>query len=169
VLAEAARQQHRLDQIWFIPTAMPPHKTARGLAGGAHRLAMVRLAVRGNPAFKVRDVELRRGGLSYTLETVRALQQRHPRHVWFLIVGADMLAVRWYGLPELARRCTFLVAGRAGAGVRHRFPRMRRLTMPTLDISSSMIRQALRRGQSVRYLVPEAVDRYLRRHRLYRR
>jgi nicotinate-nucleotide adenylyltransferase len=169
VLAEAARQQHRLDQVWFIPTAMPPHKTARGLANGAHRLAMVRLAVRGHAAFRACDVEVARGGISYTLETVRALQQRHPRSVWFLIVGADMLKVRWYGLPELARRCTFLVAGRAGADVRERFPRMRRLTMPTLDISSSMIRTALRRGRSVRYLVPEAVDRYLRRHRLYRR
>ena len=192
VLAEAARQQCRLDQVWFIPTAIPPHKSPRGMAGGAARLAMVRLAIRGHAAFRACDVELRRGGISYTLDTMRALQHRHPRDRWFLIVGSDMLKARWYGLKELAQRCTFVVAERAGTSsvgnpavadtsspertLPARSParwvpaRSRRLVaMPRLDISSSMIRSALRRGASVRYLVPEAVRRYLLRHRVYQR
>ena len=174
VFAETARRECRLDQVWFIPTATPPHKSSRDLAGGADRLAMVRVAIRGHAAFRACDVELSRGGISYTLDTVNELQRRHPRHRWFLLVGSDMLKVRWYGLEELARRATFVVATRPESCAMSpescvRFPRMRRLAMPRLDLSSSMIRSALRRRTSVRYLVPEAVRGYLLRHRLYQR
>lgn len=168
VLAETARRQCRLDQVWFVPAATPPHKSSRGVISGAHRLAMVRLAIRGHAAFRACPVELARGGVSYTVETVRQLQRRHPDHCWHLIVGSDMLKVRWYGIEELARRATFVVAGRSAAAGHRRFPRMRRVAMPNIDISSSMIREAVRHGESIRYLVPEAVRRYLGRHRLYR-
>lgn len=169
ILAECAREQCALDQVVFIPTAQPPHKSSRNLLDGLVRFAMVRLAIRGHPAFRVSDCEVRRGGLSYTIRTVHALRQRHPAARLFLIVGSDMLQASWYRMDELRRLCTFVVARRPTRG-RGRSPRdVQWLTMPAVDLSSSMIRARIRRGQSIRYLVPEAVERYLTRHHLYRR
>ena len=156
-LAEAAREQCRPDRVYFIPTATPPHKRASDVIDGRHRLAMVRLAIRGHPAFRVSDLELRRGGISYTLRTVQELTRREPSASWFLIVGSDMLAVPWRGLDEIAQRCTFVVGERPSTVARSRFSRIRRIEIPQLAISSSMIRQRIRHRHSIRYLVPEAV------------
>ncbi len=168
VLAEAAREQHRLDEIWFIPTALPPHKPATGLLDGRVRLAMVRLAIRGQRAFRASDIELRLGGISYTLRTAQTIHREHPRATLFLIVGADMLRVRWFGMDELRRLCTFLVAGRPSGPSAAKVPARRRIAMPSLEISSSQLRERVRTRQSIRYLVPEPVERYIARHRLYR-
>ena len=176
VLAESARQQCRLDRVWFMPTAHPPHKSSRGVLPGTVRLQMVRLAVKGRAAFVASDLELRLGGISYTVNTVRALRAKFPRAELFLIVGADMLRVPWRGMDELARECTFVAAGRESASgdaaPSVRTPgatRVTRITMPRLDLSSSIVRQRVRQGLSIRYLVPDAVARYISRHGLYRR
>lgn len=169
ILAETAREQCALEQVWFIPTATPPHKSAHGLLDSAIRLALVRAAIRGHRAFRACDLEIRRGGVSYTLQTIRHLRQCYPKTAWYLIMGSDMLGVRWYGLEELGRLCTFVVADRPVSRRRWRVPRMQPLLMPRVEISSSMIRARVRRGQSIRYLVPDPVARYIARHRLYRR
>ncbi len=178
VLAESARQQCALDQVWFMPTARPPHKSSRGVLSGPVRLHMVRLAVKGHPAFEASDLELRLGGISYTVNTVRALRAKHPRAELFLIVGADMLSVSWRGMEELAREGTFAAAGRQSSSGDHSAApaghtvldtaRVRPISMPRLDVSSSMIRERVRQRLSIRYLVPDAVARYISRHRLYR-
>ena len=169
VLAECAREQAQLDQVWLIPTAVPPHKPARDVVPAQARLAMIRLAIRGHPALRACDLEIRRGGLSYTLHTLREIHRRYPRARLFVIVGSEMLGVAWYGLKDIARMCTFLVVSRDGRIVRPRGLRIRRLEMPQIALSSSMIRARLRRGQSIRFLVPESVARSLHRRRLYRR
>ena len=168
LLAEAAREQHRLDEIWFMPSCLPPHKSAAQMAAGVHRLAMIRLAVRGHAAFRASDLELRLGGTSYTVRTMRAIRERHPRAALFFLAGADVLRVRWYRFEELRRLCTFLVAARSGTRASRLPAGMRPIVMPTVDISSSLIRERVRRGRSIRYLVPPAVEAYIRRHRLYR-
>ena len=171
VLAECAREQCALDQVWLMPTAVPPHKSSRGLPPAALRLKLVRLAVRGHPGLKASDLELRLGGVSYTIRTMRWLRARYPRATLFLIVGADMLRVPWVALDELQRLCTFIVADRelpSGAGGR-RIRGVKRLAMPRVDISSSMIRERVRRGRSIRDLVPEPVRRAIATHGLYRR
>lgn len=168
ILAECAREQCRLDAVWFMPAAAPPHKSSRGLLDGRRRLRLIRLAVRGHPAFCGCDLELRMGGVSYTIRTVRALKARFPKTQLFFILGSDMLKVPWYRFKELQRLCTFVVADRAvGTPVRRR-PGMRRIAMPHIDIASSMIRERVRRGQSIRYLVPEPVAQAIARGRLYR-
>jgi len=170
VLAETAREQCGLEQVWFVPTASPPHKTARALVDGRHRLAMVRLAVRGHRAFRARGLEVKRGGVSYTIDTIKLIQARDPRVRLFLIVGSDMLAVTWYQMQELQRRCTFVAADRpSSASPRVLGLRVQRLAMPQMSLSSSMIRARVRAGRSIRYLVPQAVADYIARHRLYRR
>jgi nicotinate-nucleotide adenylyltransferase len=173
VLAESAREQAGLDQVWFIPTATPPHKSPKGLPDGRTRLRLVRLAIRGHPAFRASGLELRLGGVSYTLRTVQWLRQHHPKARLHLIVGADMLRVHWYGMDALSRLCTFLVAQRPDQAGRPAGPlaaarRLRLIHMPQLDISSTMIRERVRRGRSIRYLVPEAAAREIARSGLYR-
>ena len=131
------------------------------------RLALVRAAIRGQAAFRASSLELKRGGVSYTLDTVRAVHAVHPTARLFLLIGADMLNARWHGLEELQHRCTFLVAPRTeGSRVPERQGGLA-LAMPRLDLSSSMIRERIRRGQSIRYLVPDAVARLIARRRLY--
>lgn len=169
VLAEAAREQLSLDRVLFIPTFRPPHKRAEALLSGQTRLTLIRLAIRGNPAFIACDLELRRRGISYAIETVRTLRAQCPRAALFLLIGADMAAVRWRAWDELTRLCTVIVAGRPGAAALARGRGLRRLSMPLLDVSSSQIRRRLQAGRSIQYLVPAAVERYIRQHRLYRR
>jgi len=168
MLAEAARQQYRLDQVWFIPTAIPPHKPAADLLEGRHRLALIRLAVRGNPAFRASEMELARGGVSYTVETIAAIRRQYPGSRLFLLVGSDMLRVRWRHMEQVRRWCTLLVAARASIPLRHAVG-ARRIDMLKIAISSTMIRKRLAKGHSIRYLVPEAVLHYLAHHRCYRR
>ena len=167
ILAETARQECGLDRIVFVPAFRPPHKPPVRLALGAQRLALIRLGIRGHPAFRVSEVELRRGGVSYTIDTVRYLHKRYRTAKLFLIVGSDTLGIRWYGLEELRRLCTFVVADR-GATRRAQRPGSVPLAMPRLELSSSMVRARVRRGQSIRYLVPDPVARYIVQHRLYR-
>ncbi len=212
LLAECAREQFALDRIWFIPAATPPHKPVADLLDGRHRLALVRAAIHGHPKFVASDLELTRGGCSYTIDTIQILHARYPKDRLFFLMGSDMKRVPWYRPEDLRRLCTFVVAERPSVplprgamdpstratalavGPRSGFRptgvtggatpacpsdreagrglpvglHIQRLLMPRLEVSSSMIRARIRQGQSIRYLVPEAVVRYIARHRLYR-
>jgi nicotinate-nucleotide adenylyltransferase len=184
VLAETAREALGLDRVILIPAKLPPHKRAEALAGGADRLAMVRLAIAGNPAFAVSDIELRRPGVSYTVDTVRALRKRlGPGTVIYFLIGMDTVAelATWREIARLARLCKFVPLNRPGHSVPNvatlertlgRLPARamlkRALDMPLIGISSSEIRRRVAEGRTIRYLVPDAVAAYIRRKRLYR-
>ena len=167
LLAETARDTLKLDRVLFIPANQPPHKAAERLLPGPMRLAMVKLAIRDQPAFAASDIELRRAGLSYTIDTVRLIRAQVPAARLVLIIGQDMLGVRWASWSELTRLCTVAVARRRGAAKPARAAGIAWLPMPAIDISSSEIRERLRAGRSVRYLVPPAVERYLRARHAY--
>jgi nicotinate-nucleotide adenylyltransferase len=115
ILAETAREALRLERVIFVPAKLPPHKRAAALAGGADRLAMVRLAIAGNPALAVSDIELRRPGVSYSVDTVRALRQKFGAgtEIYFLI-GMDTVAelTGWREIARLARLCKFVPLSR---------------------------------------------------------
>jgi nicotinate-nucleotide adenylyltransferase len=174
-LAECARERLRLDRVLFVPAGTPPHKRGRRLSSAAARVAMTRLAVRGNPAFHVSLLEVRRRGPSLTLDTLRALRASFPGARLYLLMGADSLGDfrTWHEPDAIAALATLAVARRPGgarAGRRGaRAPRVVWLDNPGLELSSSGIRARVRAGRSVRYLVPEAVAAYVARHRLYRR
>ena len=168
VLAETAREVLSLDRVIFIPTRQPPHKSGKALAPGAVRLALIRLAIREHPAFAVSEIELERPGMSYALETVKTIQSSVGEAKLFLLIGEDMLAVRWVGWEELKRMCTVVVARRPSTRRTRREGRLRRLDMPQIAISSWDIRARIRAGRSIRYLVPHPVEQYIRQHRLYR-
>ena len=194
--AEEAREQLALDQILFIPAADPPHKSRR-ITAAAHRLAMVRLATAGNQAFGVSAIEIERGGRSYTVDTLRELSAQLPAGTALtLLIGLDAfreigtwkdyrtlfaladLAV-WSRPPDVIRRPLGLLPVAAQRDfcyrggndtLRHRTGNhIRFLTVTALDISASAIRRRRRRGLSTRYLVPEAVERYVSRYGLYAR
>jgi len=175
-LAEWARAELGLDRVLFVPAGEPPHKRRAGLSSVAHRVAMTRLAVRGNAAFDVSTIESRRRGPSWTADTVRELAATHPRARLFLLMGADMFATfaTWREPDEIAKRAVLAVALRQGSLKPRRIPPAVRagrgvvwLANPVLEVSSSALRARARAGRSLRYLVPDAVGRYIERHRLY--
>jgi nicotinate-nucleotide adenylyltransferase len=177
VLAEWARVKLRLDAVRFLPVGRPPHKRRSDLSPATARVAMTRLAVRRHPDFAVDLTEVRRAGPSFTIDTLRAFAEREPGTRWYLIVGADCLDdFHLWNEPEaILKLATLAVAGRPGAGGRHG-PAHRRwakrvtwIENPEIAISSSALRARVRRGRSIRYLVPDAVAEYLGRHRLYGR
>ncbi len=173
-LAEWARVRLRLERVIFMPAGSPPHKRGRRLSEPAHRLAMTRLAVRGNAAFTVSDLEAQREGPSFTVDTLHALRARHPGARFYLLMGADSLAdfPTWHEPEAIAHLATLVVAARP-VGTRPRARaraagRVVRLDNPVLAISSSALRARSRAGLSMRYLVPDAVAAYIGRHALYR-
>jgi nicotinate-nucleotide adenylyltransferase len=183
VLAEWARVRLRLDRVVFVPAGTPPHKRGRQLTDAALRLALTRLAVRGNPAFTVSGFEAGRAGPSFTVDTLRHLHARQPGARFYLLMGADSLAdfPNWHEPEEIARLATLVVAARLAepaSGERARAQslvparvggRVVLLDNPLVAISSSVLRARARAGRSLRYLVPDAVAAFVARHELYRR
>ncbi len=170
VLAEEARERLTLDEVWFIPVAVPPLKDDPELASATDRLRMVELAIADQPAFRACDVEIRRGGRSYTIDTLRAMRAEHgaARHL-VCLVGADACAQlpAWREWATILTLCEFVVAVRPGYRLNALPDGVRRLEIPLLDISATDIRRRLAQGRSIRFLIPEAVRRYVLDHRLY--
>ncbi len=177
-IAEEAREALGLERVWFVPVASPPHKPDRPVSAAADRLAMVRLAVAGNPAFEACDLEIRRGGASYTADTLDELLGRGVRAPW-LILSSEALALlpSWHEprrVLELARLAVVPREGFDALGpewAEGAFPgtagRFAFLPGPLLPVSGSVVRRRARAGRSVRYLVPDAVAAYIADHRLY--
>ena len=178
--AEAVREIFSLDEILFIPAARPPHKLGKNITDEQHRLAMTILATRSNKFFRVSDMEFKRTGLSYTLDTMNELHKNFGASTeLFFIIGADSLAdlSKWHAAKELVDKCHFIATTRQGvdadfsavekffgaAAREHIHP----VTTPGLEISSTDIREKIRLGRSIKYLVPEAVEEYILRERLY--
>jgi nicotinate-nucleotide adenylyltransferase len=173
LLAEAARTTHRLDRVIFIPTGVPPHKAA-ATAASSDRLKMLRLAIAGNPAFQVSDWEIRQRRVVYSYETIEHFKQTSARASLFFIVGTDMLATihLWKQGQRLLSECTFLGAERPETPWKKLPAAVRRLAKPiewpAVPFASHEIRQQVRKRRSVRYQIPDAVERYIRKRRLYR-
>ncbi len=172
-LARAAMKRFRLDRVLFIPCARPPHKRVRRLAPARHRVAMLRAAIRGRPGFGISDVEIKRGGVSYSIDTLRALRRRHPGAEFCFLIGADMARElpAWKDIHALGGLCRFAVSARPGVAMPRRWPagvRVAPFRARTGAVSSSDIRERISRGLSIRGLVPPAVEKYIRSRKLYR-
>ncbi|OGX68475.1 MAG: nicotinate (nicotinamide) nucleotide adenylyltransferase [Paenibacillus sp. RIFOXYA1_FULL_44_5] len=173
--AEQARESMSLDEIWFMPTHTPPHKANGPVADPEQRLEMVKLAVAEHPQFHVSDLELRRGGTSYTVETVRLLCEQYPQHDFFYIIGADMVQdlPKWYKIDEIVSMIAFIGLSRLGFTMpMAEFPQELRskvhfVPIPLIELSSTVIRERLKLQKSVRYMVPEEVLRYVEGNRIY--
>jgi len=171
LLARQAKEQFHLNKVLFVPTFIPPHKRERSdLAPADDRFAMVRLAVKSDPAFEVSRIELDRGDVSYTSDTVRFLHQQYAQDRLFLIIGADSFKElpTWRNCDEIRRLATLLVAPREDlATLKDSGQAVLRIEMPCCPISSTEIKSRLRTGESLSAMLPPEVEQYIRQKRLY--
>jgi len=174
IVAEVVRDQFDLSEVWWIPNATPPHKPGDELVAVEHRLEMTRRVAESNPHFRVCDLEVQREGVSYTVETLRVLQDQHPDTDFALIIGSDSLDhfAEWHRPDEIAERVPLIVYKRPGtieAVAEPRFANhVRYVAAPVMEVSGTEIRARRRAGRSIRYLVPDAVRTYIETHDLYR-
>jgi nicotinate-nucleotide adenylyltransferase len=161
-----------LDELRWVPAGQPWQKTRR-VTASAHRIAMLQLALAGEPRFVLERCEIDRTGPSYTLDTVRELRAHEPDAQWFLIVGQDQFANlhSWHGCQELLSLVTLAVAARPGAARQAdaliQAQSYQVLPLPTMDISATAIRERVARGEPVDHLLPPAVASYIGQHGLY--
>ncbi|WP_068774312.1 nicotinate-nucleotide adenylyltransferase [Paenibacillus sp. FJAT-26967] len=175
VAGECARSACGLDEVWFMPANVPPHKPNAPKASAGQRWEMVCRAVADNPAFRPLDFELRKGGVSYSIDTIKLLRQQHPEHRFQYIIGADMVEYlpEWHKIEEIMGLIGFIGLQRPGyeldLDVLPSYIRsgVSIAPMPLLDISSTDIRGRRKEGRSIRYLVPAPVHEYIEGNDLY--
>lgn len=171
-MAEGAARCLKLDEVWFIPARLPPHKEVEGKASAEDRVRMVDLAIQGNPIFRISRVELDRPIPSYTIDTVRVLQHLRPDPdlEWFFLVGSDTARQlpTWRRIGELMKRVQFVTVPRPGEAGRVPVPKgVREIPVETVEISSSEVREKIRQGKPVKEWIPESVAEYIRKGELY--
>jgi nicotinate-nucleotide adenylyltransferase len=180
IAAQEAYRELDLDQVMLIPAGIPPHKPVDDEPGPEHRLELCRLAVGDDERFAVSDLELRRNGPSFTVDTLKLLRSQSPSDDLYLILGGDIAAglPKWHEPEQVLELATVAIAKRRGTakaavddalaqlkgGERARF-----FQMPRIEISSTMVRRRVRAGQPIRYFVPDGVMHYIERHGLYGR
>jgi nicotinate-nucleotide adenylyltransferase len=162
ILAEHFATRTDLAEVWFVVTPHNPFKQAAELLPDTERLRLVELALAGNLRLRAEDIEFSLPRPSYTIATLDALRQRHPGHDFVLLMGADNLPglPRWQDSARLLAELDIYVYPRPGAVLPDlaAFPRVQMMAAPLLDISATYIRESLRAGRSIRYLVPAAVE-----------
>jgi nicotinate-nucleotide adenylyltransferase len=166
ILARDALEQLQLESVIFIPVTISPHKLGQTATAAVIRLEMLRAALEGEPRFCLEAMELERPAPSYTVDTMEALKAREPDTEFVCLIGEDNVAAlpTWHRFADLSKMVQFVVLDRSGLKTAHPYPVVRRL----LDISASDIRNRVARGQSIRYLVPPAVEKIIRERQLYR-
>ena len=183
LLAECCREERRLDEVWFLPAAAPPHKLSAILAPPKARIEMLELATAGNDAFRVSSLEIARGGVSYTVQTLRAISAEQPLAELFLLMGADSLRdlPTWREPAEILALAVPVVVRRAGSPTPDFTPlaslvspdRLKtieasQVEMPLTELSSTELRLRSGEGRSLRYRTPRAVEKYIETQGLYR-
>lgn len=183
VMAQDALELFELSKVIFVPCACPPHKTSNDVASAEHRLAMLQAALEGDLRFEVSDIEIRRGGVSYSIDTAREIKKHHLGCELFFIIGADSLPELrlWKEISQLLDLCRFVTIARPGVdlndpGLRDPMPGDARSRLlrdqirvgHMINISSTDIRYRIAEGMSIRYLVHPAVEMYIAEHSLFR-
>ena len=179
LLAEHCREQHQLDQVWFLPAARNPHKADSAPATGKHRIAMLNFAIAGMPEFSVCDVELQREGASYTVDTLAGIHEQQPDDELFFLMGEDSLTdlPRWREPERILELATIVAVNRGratveghsaiahfGSALAQRFVQA---SMPACEISATELRRRVASGQSIRFQTPRPVEIYIRENGLY--
>lgn len=170
-VARAAFEEFELRKVIFIPAKYPPHKPAEEISSESDRLNMLRLAIDEYPEFEISDMELKRDGLSYTIDTLRELKESHGDFEIVFIIGADNISEMesWYKPEEILKAATVIAFNRPGFEPGGKFKtRIKMLAMHPVDISSTDIRRKIRSGGDVTGLLPDAVLKYIEENSLYR-
>lgn len=182
IQARDARERLKLDEVWLMPNARSPLRLGEELASGEERLKMLELAIGGEEGLQICDLEVRREGVSYTVDSLETLVSQYPEVEWSFLIGADSLRSfdRWVRVHEIVNLARVVVMNRPGADLERerRFMAERDADLADrvhllhasryLDLAANEVRNRLAEGKSVRFLVPDALADYLEQHGLYR-
>ncbi|HOM02953.1 MAG TPA: nicotinate-nucleotide adenylyltransferase [Acetivibrio sp.] len=181
IMAEIIRGAFELDKVLFIPSGNPPHKKEQTVTDAYHRYNMVCEALKGNSHFEVSRIEVDREGYTYTIDTLGVLNEQYKGiATLYYIIGADVLydLLTWKDYEKVFKICRFIAALRPGSDIEGFNDRIKYLEdtfsasilaaqIPLIEISSTMIRNRVKEGKSIKYLVPDAVENYIKREGLY--
>lgn len=187
LIAEQAYCRFQLESVIFMPSGNPPHKSGEAILSGKHREAMTKLAIHDNPHFRYSDIELVREGIIYTSDTLQILCDENPDIEYYFIIGADSLfsLEYWHEPAEIFKRSVIVAAGRPNehelnSQLEHKMKaqidylnckyncKIEYMDSPLFDVSSTAIRNMISKNESVRYLIPPAVEQYIYDYNLYR-
>ncbi len=181
IIAENSRKTFNLDKVIFMPAGIPPHKRDKDISSNLHRYNMTLLAINSNQYFLISDLELKKEGISFTIDTIKYLKSIYDDTDIYFILGSDSLFQidKWKDYEELLTLCHFVVAKRPSYNNQELENKVDKLNSlynssihivegPVLEVSSSDIRERVRRGDSISYLVPRSVEEYIYKHGLYR-
>jgi nicotinate-nucleotide adenylyltransferase len=168
IIANEVLDQLGLDELKFMPNQEPPHKTRNSKTKPADRLKMLELAIRDHPQFSLETIELERPGRSYTYDTMMELKRKRPGDEYYFIIGADMVEYlpHWHRIDDLIKLVQFVGASRPHFTLESAYPILY-VDVPQVDISSTLIRERIKSGKSVKYLLPDKVIHYIEENRLY--
>jgi len=178
VTAEETYFYAKLDQVWFMPAKIPPHKEKQSLTDPLHRQKMIELAIAKIPYFHLSLLELQRNNISYTIDTVRLLKRLYPDDQFFWIMGSDMFIdfPNWYQREEIIQNISLLITERPDYNIKeviHKYPykiwqdKFHFIPTTNIALSSSRIRQKLKEKQPVNWLIPAEVLAYIKENNLY--
>lgn len=180
-IAECALKEYELDEVLFMPNYCPPHKNSEEMADAKKRLEMVKIAIEAYPKFTYSDREIKKGGLSFTYQTMTELTEEEPETEFYFLMGADSLKDfrKWRHSEIIVQKCKILAAMRDDMGnedVNYLAQKLSReyhaefflLKIPQTNISSTQIRAHIRQGKSIKESVPKKVEQYIRKNQLYK-
>ncbi|WP_071460199.1 nicotinate-nucleotide adenylyltransferase [Bacillus massilinigeriensis] len=168
IIANEVYSKLELDLVWFMPNNKPPHKSMTGNASKNDRLKMLKLATKSHPGFSIQTIELEREGPSYTFDTMKTLAEMHPDTEFYFIIGGDMVEYlpNWKNIDALLRLVNFVGVSRPSFQTDSPYPIIH-MDTPLIEISSSDIRQRIRDGKTIRYLVTDDIREYIEENGLY--
>jgi nicotinate-nucleotide adenylyltransferase len=170
ILAEEAREKLGLNKIIFMPTALPPHKDNLNIAPAIDRLKMLKLAIKSNKYFAVSDLEIKRQGRSYTIDTLNELKHKYALDELYFIIGSDLLKYlnEWKDLSQILKMVKFVVATRPGYPLEKIPDYIQTLPIRAVDVSGFEVRACVAGNKSFGYLVMDKVFDYIKRKNLYK-
>lgn len=170
VLAEEAREKIGLDKVIFIPTCLPPHKDSSDVISGEHRLKMLEMAIKEKSYFAVSDIEIKRRGNSYTIDTIKELKKTYSEDQLFFIIGSDLLNYfnDWKDLDQIRQLVKFIVATRPGYELEKIPADITTLAISAVDISAFEVRKRIKNKEQFRDLVPKVVHEYIKTEGIYK-
>lgn len=169
IIADQVRNQLDLEKILFLPTADPPHSTNKTTIDEKYRVKMVESVVKGNPTFEMDLTEIKRGGKSYTFDTIKELKEQHSDVDYYFIIGADMVEdlPTWHNIDELIKIVQFVAVNRSSYSLDTPYPIIR-VDVPIIEVSSTELRKKIANNCSVKYLIPDETIEYIETEGLYK-
>ena len=166
-IAKSAIQSLSLDEVWFIPTYEPPHKN-KAVTKSSDRVRMLQLMITGEEKLDIHTIEIERKGKSYTIDTINELKKLYPNVQFYFIIGGDQVETlqSWHRINDLLEKVQFVGVERPGYHWKQH-SRVKKLIVPNMDVSSTVIRHKIYQGESVKHLIEENVYAYIKEQQLY--